>query len=120
MRNRLTVLILLFAFGCGLLAGPHPCHARRVAPSPGGEAKMACHSQAPASQRSAGPSLSAAKSEDCCARHGVLCESACQTVGVVRVEIPRFAIQPLAGMAAPAVDRSLPLFAHAIDHVPLA
>jgi hypothetical protein len=115
MRN-LLALLLLFATGLGLIAGPHPCHARQARPD---VAERSCHMQAKAAGPSTGPSVST-QGQDCCGGHGSLCENACQTVAVVDAQLPRMTMEPLALTVAPVFDRSLPLFSHAIDHIPLA
>ena len=70
---------------------------------------------------STGPSFSVPGGFDCCGTgHNSLCEHVCQTPAVIDVQLPTLTAVPVAQTAAPVFDRSLPLFAHAIDHVPLA
>lgn len=116
MRN-LFALLLLFATGLGLLAGPHPCHARQAEPE---VAERSCHMQMETRGPSTGSSLSA-QGHDCCGTgHDSLCENVCQTAAVIDAQLPMLTVEPVALAAVPVFDRSLPSFAHAIDHIPLA
>lgn len=123
MRNRFLALLLLLVFGGGLFAGPHPCQAQGTPLDSGKESKPACHGHeaTPASNHGQSASSSSEHEDDCCSgRQGSLCEHACQMVALVQVQILRFAVQPQAQMVVPTFDRSLPLFAPPIDHIPLA
>ena len=118
MKRSLLALLLLFATGLGLIAGPHPCHARQAAPK---AAEKSCHAQMKTPGPSTGPSVSAQGGHDCCGTgHGSLCENICQTAAVIDAQLPTLTMEPVAQTAAPVLDRSLLLFAHAIDHIPLA
>jgi hypothetical protein len=124
-RRRPLCLALLLALVCGLLAGPHPCQALEPAAAPAHAAapgEMACgahHTAGAAPPESPAPAASGER--DCCAEHGSDCTYACQALaGVVRA-----AALPAAGAAAdralaPTCELDLPLFANAIDHIPLA
>lgn len=123
MRNRLISLVLLLVFGCGLIAGPHPCQAQAAAPEPAeAAADQGCHSHEPASKPADGPSVSAGSGEeDCCAgRHNALCQSACQSVAIVGAGTLAFAALPSAQAEASASEPALPPFARGVDHIPLA
>jgi hypothetical protein len=115
MRRNALALILLAAFGFGLLAVPcsgrhetekeksshsSPCHGMQAEPgAPGGASD-------PSQERSNGCDTS--------------CQHACHMSAIAEVEPVSFVIAPVALTAAEAPDPGLPLFAHAIDHVPLA
>ncbi len=109
MRLRSIALLLLLALALGLGAGPHPCHAMSAAAEP-----VSCHGAQHA------PKAPLPGEGDCCKGGHALCESACQTAGVLQVALPPPAVLPFQEQIASPVDRSLPLFVLAIDHVPLA
>ena len=84
-------------------------------------AEKSCHAQMKTPGPSTGPSVSAQGGHDCCGTgHGSLCENICQTAAVIDAQLPTLTMELVAQTAAPVFDRSLPLFAHAIDHIPLA
>ena len=114
--RRLTSLIILLLVGFGLMAGPHPCHALRA---PQASAMPSCHAH-PATSSTVQPVLSPA-SHDCC-RDGQsrLCESTCQMAAALDTRISLSVVRPVAPAVLPVSDRSLPLFANTIDHIPLA
>jgi hypothetical protein len=120
MRNRLISLVLLLVFGCGLLAGPHPCQAQAAAPEAAeAAAESDCHSQAATPK--AGPGFSSGSGEeDCCAGHGALCKAACQSAAIVSSGTLAFAALPSAQAETPAFAPALPAFAQGIDHIPLS
>lgn len=122
MRNRLVTLLVLLVFCGSLLAGPHPCHARGAAPEPVKQSKSACHHTEPAASNDGQIASSSGEGEDgCCAgKQGAGCEHACQMVALIGVQTTVFAVQPQTRLVAPTFDRSLPLFAPPIDHIPLA
>jgi hypothetical protein len=125
MRNRLISLVLLLVFGCGLIAGPHPCQAKAAAPEAAEAAvEGGCHSHAapsPVSQAKGGLSISSGgDEEDCCAGHDALCRAACQSVAILRAGTLAFAVVPSAQAEAPAFEPVLPPFAQGVDHIPLA
>ncbi|HKV06989.1 MAG TPA: hypothetical protein VJ725_02555 [Thermoanaerobaculia bacterium] len=126
MINRPISMVLLLVFGCGLIAGPHPCQARTTAPERAQAAvEGGCHSHEPASpvaNTAAGPSVSSGGGEkDCCAgRHSALCQAACQSVAIARVGIFAFAVLPSVEAERATFEPALPPLAHGIDHIPLA
>jgi len=111
MRSRSIALLVLLALSLRLGAGPHPCHAMAIASmaKPG-----SCHGAQTA------PKAPVPGEGDCCKDGHVLCESACQTAGVLQVALPPPTPLPFLERTPSPVDRSLPLFVLAIDHVPLA
>jgi hypothetical protein len=117
--RRLTSLIILVLVGFGLSAGPHPCHAMRA---PQAKAMPSCHVHPthPATSSTARRVLSPA-THDCC-RDGQsrLCESTCQMAAALDTRIALSAVRSVAPAVPPVFDRSLPLFANTIDHIPLA
>lgn len=115
MRNRLLALLLLLVFAGGLLAGPHQCQAQATAPDSGKESESACHGTEHEATSTPGQSED---EDDCCSQSG--CEHACHMVAVVQIQVVIFAVEPQAQLDSPAIGRSLPLFAHPIDHIPLA
>jgi hypothetical protein len=128
MRHRFVALLLLLVFAGGLFAGPHPCRAQGT---PADSVKVStvskpsCHGHeaAPAPAPANGPRVAASSQgqDGCCpGTQGSVCEHACHMVALVRVQVSLFAVQPLARLAVPTFDRSLPLFAPPIDHIPLA
>lgn len=127
--RRLTCLLLFLALVGGLVGGPHPCQAQGAAPAPQAapaprvmNAATACSAHQPAAP--AGPALRTDAPDhgrDCCAEHGADCASACQAAaGLVHAGTPQIAVDASARAATPAAGPFLPLFAQAIDHIPLA
>ncbi|MFP5286618.1 MAG: hypothetical protein ACLGI9_12825 [Thermoanaerobaculia bacterium] len=114
MTRHLFALVLLAAFGLGLFAGPHPCSAGH------GEAQSAqpsCHESAPSP---AGPEIRADMQEDggdCC---GTFCPHACHVTATPAAGTMAFSISPVSETAGEPSGSGLPLFAHPIDHIPLA
>ncbi|HJX27444.1 MAG TPA: hypothetical protein VJ885_05995 [Thermoanaerobaculia bacterium] len=122
MRNHLVALLLLLVFGGGLFSGAHACQFPGAA-SESDEAKPDCHSSGAATASTHHGYGTAAPSEcedDGCSDEKGGCKHACHMVALVRVQIAVFAVQPQARMVTPTFDRSLPLFAPPIDHIPLA
>jgi hypothetical protein len=119
MRLRPIALLLLLVLSLRLGAGPHPCHAMSGAMMSGA---MTSEKMAPGSCHGAGhaPKVPLPGEGDCCKGNHALCESACQTAGVLQVALLSPTALPFLAQAASPVDRSLPLFVLAIDHVPLA
>jgi hypothetical protein len=121
MRNRILALLLLLVFGGGLLAGPHPCPAQGTPSDSGKESKPACHGHEAASVQSQGASSSNDDQDDCCVgEQGAGCKHLCHMVALVQVRTAVFAAEPQERLTASTFDRSLPLFAPPIDHIPLA
>lgn len=119
MRNRLLALLLLLVFAGGLLAGPHQCQAQGTAPDSGKESRSACHGTEHEATSTPGQSASSPgeDEDDCCSKSG--CEHACHMVAVVQIQAVIFAVAAQEQLVSPAIGRSLPLFAHPIDHIPL-
>jgi len=114
--RQLASFLLLSVFGLGLLAGPHPCHAMRATQN---DSMPACHAQ----QLATGAhQLQSVGSSDCCKGESgrLLCASTCEMTADFDARLALTVVSPVAPAVPPAFDRSLPLFAHAIDHVPLA
>lgn len=136
MRHPLIALLLLLVFAGNLLASPHPCHQVRGTEAEPAQASPAiqpasqhgCHGAAVAAtptdgQQGHGTHASTpASSEDAgspCGDENGGCKHACHMVAVVGAQVRLFATQPQAQMVPPTFDRSLPLFAPPIDHIPL-
>jgi len=78
----------------------------------------ACHAQPLAP--GAHPPLSVGGSDCCKGESGrLLCASTCEMTAVFDAHLALAVVRPVAPAVSPVFDRSLPLFAHAIDHVPL-
>lgn len=108
MKLRAIALLLLLALGLRLGVGPHPCHAMKAAAQPG-----SCHGERQA------PKTPPPGEDDCCKGGHALCEKGCQTAAVLLADLPSPAALPFQESISSPVDRSLPLFVLAIDHVPL-
>ena len=114
MTRLLSALLLLAAFGLGFLLGPHPCgasHAERES------AQASCHE---AETSPDGPQVREAPQhgdDDCC---NTFCQHACQVTAIAEVGLVVFAIEPASQATVEASGHGLPLFAHPIDHIPLA
>ncbi|HEX7181426.1 MAG TPA: hypothetical protein VF756_06255 [Thermoanaerobaculia bacterium] len=125
-KRALVALVLLAVVGFGLLAGPHPCSAGqggetdRRSPS---SSSPSCHGMETEEETGDGAHARASlpsqdhDSADCC---NTFCKHACQTTAVVDTEPAAFTIAAIAQAAVEASGHGLPLFAHPIDHVPLA
>lgn len=116
MTRKVFTLLLLATFGFGLLGGPHPCkasHAERESrPS-------SCHQAADSSNDLEVLMGASPSSEDsgCC---DTFCRHACHMTAVAGGEPMAFAIAPVSETVVEVSVSALPLFAHPIDHVPLA
>ena len=113
MMRPLSSLLLLVAFGLGLLLGPHPCSARHGERD--GAPEASCHSAEPS-----GPQVREAAHEDgddCC---GTFCQHACHGTAIAETGPMAFAISPVSEATVEPSGSGLPLFAHPIDHIPLA
>jgi hypothetical protein len=132
MRHHLTALLLLLIFGGSLFASPHPCHQARGAEpdsaqvSPPGEpaGRYGCHGAVQAAAtghegHGAPAPASGGNAADPCGDEKGGCKHACHMVAVVGARVALFAVEPQAQMVPPTFDRSLPLFAPPIDHIPL-
>lgn len=116
--RRSASFMLLILIGSGLMAGPHPCHAMRSAQE---TATPPCHAHPSASSTAGGSSQVSPGTPDCCnGRDHRLCENTCQMTAAFDTGVSRLAFRPVSPADRPVFDRSLPFFAHPIDHVPLA
>ena len=122
-QRSLVALLLLAAFGFGLLAGAHPCSAwqeRGKAPA----APSSCHAgmgmktagHDGASAQPGVPSHERDSSKDC----GTSCRHACHMTAVAEAAPEAFAIAPVSQAVVEADDPGLALFVPLIDHIPLA
>ena len=117
-KRPLAALILLAAFGLGLLAGAHPCGAGH-----GGEKlqrSSSCHAGMEAGHGAS--VLPGVPSQDegpssCC---DTFCQHACHMTAVAAALPVAFAIAPVAQTMTEADDPGQALFVHPIDHIPLA
>jgi hypothetical protein len=127
MRNHLIALLLLLVFGGGLFTGAHACQLAGFAGTmpESGESKPGCHGSGAATAAThsghgtPAPSGHGEHKDDGCTGENGGCKHACHMVAVVRAQTAVFAVEPQAQMAASTFDRSLPLFAPPIDHIPL-
>lgn len=114
MTRLLSALLLLAAFGLGFLLGPHPCgasHAKRES------AQASCHE---AETSPNGPQVREVLQhgdDDCCS---TFCQHACHGTAIAEAGTAAFAISPVSEAAVETSGAGLPLFAHPIDHIPLA
>ncbi len=115
MKENALALILLTVFGFGLLTGPHPCSGRHEEEK--GRHSSPCHGTEAEHGTSVRASDPAHERSDCC---GTFCQHACHMTAVAETATASSIIAPVAQAVAEAFDPGLPLFAHAIDHVPLA
>jgi hypothetical protein len=115
MTRVLSALLLVAAFGLGLLAGPHPCgapHAERES------AQASCHE---AETSPAGQQVRAdAQQEEDGSGCGTFCRHACHMTAIAEAAPVAFAISPVSESLAEPSGSGLPLFGHPIDHIPLA
>jgi hypothetical protein len=122
MTRSLAALLLLAAFGLSLLLGPHPCVvSHKVGQEVGHEAREnaqpSCHGSEPSPT---GPQVHDGLHEDgadCCS---TFCPHACHVTATVAAEPMAFAISPVSEASGEPSGSGLPLFAHPIDHIPLA
>lgn len=130
MRRHLIALLLLLIFGGSLLASPHPCHQARGAEpesaQAGAESQPArqhgCHgtvATTASAEEHGVPSPASGDASDPCGDEKGGCKHVCHMVAVVGAQLALFSVQPQAQMVPPTFDRSLPLFAPPIDHIPL-
>lgn len=109
-------LLLLTALSVGLFAGPHPCRAAHQQR----ESRHSCHEAAEASHGTAahkGTPSHKDDGKDCC---NTFCHHACQMTAIADAAQVAFAVTPVSQTVAEVSGSDLPLFAHPIDHVPLA
>jgi hypothetical protein len=117
MKLRSIALLLLLALALRLGVGPHPCHAMTAAMAMAAAKPGSCHGLRHAPHA---PKVPLPGEDDCCKGGHTLCEQGCQTAAVLRVDLPAPAALSFQEQMSSPVDRSLPLFVLAIDHVPLA
>jgi hypothetical protein len=110
-------LILLIAFGLGPLAGPHACGIGEGAKEE--PRTSSCHEMAETVHHPAkgGADAPSPEKSNCC---DTFCRHACHTTAVAGASPVAFAITPVAQAVIETSDPGLPLFAQAIDHIPLA
>lgn len=108
MTRKLFALFFLAAFGFGLLAGAHPCQAAMGEQDSG---HSACH------QGEGADAPAPSEEQNGC---GTSCQHACHMTAVAAGGSMAFAIAPVALAVVEASVSGLPLFAHPIDHIPLA
>ncbi len=116
MSRRFLAVLALATLGFGLLGGPHPCAASHAQPE---NQPSSCHEAAGSSQDrqvriGAGPLH---EQSDCCDAY---CQRACHMTAVAEGGPVVFSIAPVSEAVVEGPVSGLPLFAHPIDHVPLA
>lgn len=114
MTRQLSALLLLAALGFSLLLGPHPCRASHAVRE---SAQASCHE---AETSPDGPEIRESlqqDGDDCC---GTFCQHACQGTAIAAAGTAAFAISPVSEAIHEPSGSGLPLFAHPIDHIPLA
>lgn len=127
MQKRILAALIFLALGLGLVAGPHPCSGRqdekgRPEASCHGEGSGATmkgmgHQDAHAASTPAGQPAHGQSPANCC---DTFCQHACQMPAIGAAQPVAFAIEPVALTVFESSDPGLPLFAYALDHVPLA
>jgi hypothetical protein len=115
MLRHFLSLLLLTVLSVGLFAGPHPCKAAHQER----QSRHACHEAAGASHGTAAHKDAPSHSDrqDCC---NTFCQHACQMTAIADAAQVAFAVTPVSQTVAEVSGSDLPLFAHPIDHVPLA
>jgi hypothetical protein len=128
MQKRILAALIFLALGLGLVAGPHPCSVRQAE---NGRPEASCHGQGSrmamggmgsedaqaASTRANLPAHGHRGPANCC---DIFCQHACQIPAIAAARPVAFAIEPVALTVVEPSDPGLPLFAHALDHVPIA
>ena len=115
MMRHLLSLLLLTVLSVGLFAGPHPCKAAHQQR----ESRPSCHETAGAAHGTAAQKQAPSHSEgqDCC---NAFCQHACHMPALAEAVQVVFAVTPISETIIEPSGSDLPLFAHPIDHVPLA
>jgi len=128
MQKKALAILIFLTLGLGLVAGPHPCNQQSEA----GRPKAACHgmgSRMGMGMGSMGMDEGHAASTrvdlparghspaNCC---NIVCQHACQMPAIATARPVAFAIASVALTVVESSDPGLPLFAHVLDHVPLA
>lgn len=108
-------LLVLTVLSLGLFAGPHPCKAEHQER----ESRHSCHEEAGAAHGTAvhKDAPSHGDGEDCC---NTSCQHACHVTAIAEAALAAIAVLPVAQATVEPTGSDLPLFAHPIDHVPLA
>jgi len=114
MVRHFSALLLLSVLSLGLLAGPHPCKASHQERE---SAHSSCHEADSSSKVPEVQQDSPSQSDPCCS---TFCRHACQMTAVAEADQAIVDIAPVSQAVVDASDFGLPLFAHPIDHVPLA
>ena len=107
MTRALSALLLLAIFGLGFVLGPHPCGARHQEST-----QASCHEQKPS-----GKQIQQQDDDDGCSD---FCQHACHVTAIAEAVPVAFAISPVSEATVEPSGSGLPLFAHPIDHIPLA
>jgi hypothetical protein len=116
MLRHLLSLLLLTILSVGLFAGPHPCKAAHQER----QSRQSCHEAAGASHGTAAHKDAPSHKDDgqdCC---NTFCQHACQMTAIAGASQVAFAVTPISLAVVEPSGSDLPLFAHPIDHVPLA
>lgn len=121
MTRKLFSLVLLAAFGLGLFLGPHPCgaaHGERKS----AQQEMSCHASAShaSTPGAEGEQVRAEAQEEDGNGCGDFCRHACHMTAIAAPAPAAFAASPVSATAGEPSGSGLPLFAHPIDHIPLA
>src|SRR5215203_4738214 len=112
MTRNLSALLLLAVFGLGLLLGPHPCSARHGAQE---SRQASCHESEPSGKQVRHETQQ--DDDDCCS---TFCQHACHVTAIAEAGPVAFAFSPVSGATVEPSGSEPPLFAHPIDHIPLA
>jgi hypothetical protein len=112
MTRNLSTLLLLAVFGLGLVLGPHPCSARHEEQD---SAPASCHEPEPSGKQIGHETQQ--DDDDCCS---AFCQHACHVTAIAEAGPAVFAISAVSGAAVEPSGSGPPLFAHPIDHIPLA
>jgi hypothetical protein len=112
MTRNLSTLLLLAVFGLGLVLGPHPCSALHGAQE---SAPASCHESEPSGQQIRHDTQQ--DDDDCCS---TFCQHACHVTAIAEAGPVAFAISAVSEATVELSGSGLPLFAHPIDHIPLA
>jgi hypothetical protein len=129
MQKKILAALIFLALGLGLVAGPHPCGGRQ---GENGRPEASCHGKS-SGMAMAGMGMDraahAAPTRGNLPAHGhggpanccdTFCQHACQMPAIAAAQPVAFAIEPVALTVVEPSDPGLPLFAHPLDHVPLA
>ena len=112
MTRNLSALLLLAVFGLGLLLGPHPCGALHGKQE---SRQASCHESEPSGKQVGHETQQ--DGDDCCS---IFCEHACHMTAIAEAGPVAFAISLVSEATVEPSGSGLPLFAHPIDHIPLA